>query len=414
VQRPGPASVLHIQRVHELLLSLNLAFGFFYALALHSFVVAGYGDGTNDAYSFLYCFFRAAVRINNLLHYHPAFNEKYIRWPDAGGRLGVELAFVLSTACLGAVFLTIFQSTRGSRLYNEVQRPVAGLVYFLALPAIYVLLFVRSETSAMRSTGSVALLELLCASLMFIIFLLRPFSAWAMGVMMLLHYCFWAFVYLRNNSGETMYGSIPPPILLLLIPSGAAVWLIYCKISNRSPSVRLLERPRREWLLAGLAVSLVGLGALWLPDKGYSLVHAKNRDSLTIEMWRSNCQMGCPVYKVTVHGNGGVEYVGEQFVRVRGAQTAFLNEDQIQSVLEGFDRAHFFSLEAQAFAWGYHSSRVGVKITVDGKTKEVSSDTYHIGAKSGSQAKFVEAAAAFDRIIGTDRWVKCGNSRCRP
>jgi hypothetical protein len=140
-----------------------------------------------------------------------------------------------------------------------------------------------------------------------------------------------------------------------------------------------------------VAVSVAGLGALWLPGRGYSLVHAKNRDSLTIERWHSNCQIGCPVYKITVHGNGAVEYVGEQFVKVRGAQASSLNEEQIESVLVDFDRADFFSLEDQAFAWGYHTARVNVPIAVDGKTKEVSSDMYHIGAKSGLQSKFVEA-----------------------
>jgi len=167
-------------------------------------------------------------------------------------------------------------------------------------------------------------------------------------------------------------------------------------------------------LLAAVAVSMAGLGALRLPGSVYSLVRTKNRDSLTIETWHSNCQIGCPVYKITVHGNGAVEYVGEQFVKVRGSQASSLNEKQMQAVLAGFDRADFFSLEDQAFAWGYHSARVSVRITVDGKTKEVRGDTYDIGAKSGLQAKFVAAVANLDRIIGTDRWVKCGEVRCQP
>jgi hypothetical protein len=413
VQRTVQGSAVHVQRLNEVLLSLNLALAFLYALVVQSFVAAAYSKQTSNAYSFLYCFFRAAVRINNLLHYHPAFNEKYIRWPDAGGRLGVELAFALSAVCIGICFLTIVRATRGSRFYNEVQRPVAALVYFLVFPAIYVLVFDRSELSAVRSTWSAALPELLCAGFLIIVFLLRPFSLWAMGVLMLLHDCFWAAVYFKNRSGQTIYGNIPPPILLLLIPLGGAVWLFYRRISTHTPSVKLLETSRKGWLLTGFAVSAVALSAMWLPGRGYSLEHARNRAALTIEMWHSNCQIGCPVYKVTVHGNGTVEYIGEQFVGIRGAQTAVLNDDQIRRILEGFDRADFFNLEDQAFAWGYHTPRVDVRITVDGKNKEVSSDMYNIGAKSGAQAKFVAAAAATDEIVETDRWVKCGDDRCR-
>jgi hypothetical protein len=57
-------------------------------------------------------------------------------------------------------------------------------------------------------------------------------------------------------------------------------------------------------------------------------------------------------------------------------------------------------------------SRVGVKITIDGKTQEVWSDSYHIGTKSGLQARFVEAAAAIDKAVGTDQWVKCDEGLC--
>jgi hypothetical protein len=35
---------------------------------------------------------------------------------------------------------------------------------------------------------------------------------------------------------------------------------------------------------------------------------------------------------------------------------------------------------------------------MDGKTKEVWSDTYHTGSKSGLLARFVEATVAIDRL----------------
>jgi hypothetical protein len=77
-----------------------------------------------------------------------------------------------------------------------------------------------------------------------------------------------------------------------------------------------------------------------------------------------------------------------------------------------FDQADFFNLEDRAFAWGFHTSRVGVRIAIDGKSKEVWSDAYHIGSKSGLQARFVEATVAIDKAVGTDQWVKCDEGRC--
>jgi len=414
VQRNAPVKPTQLQFLSEVLLSLNLALVLLYYYLVRSFIEASDTKDTSDAYSLLYCFFRAAVRLNRILHYQPSGYEKYVRWPNAGGRLGVELAFALTTVFLGVLLLTVLRLARKSRNYNNVFRSFGGLIVLLAFPLAYALLFGRSDIRTLAPAFSVAIPELLCAAVLCLIFLLRPFSAWGMGIVLLLHYCLWALVYQGSGTGDALYGPIPPRLLLLVIPIGGVVWLYYCQVLRRDSSIELPEKLWSKQLLAAVAVSVVGLGALWLPGPGYSLAHAKNRDSVAIEMWHSNCQIGCPVYKITVHGNGAVEYVGEQFVKVRGAQSSSLNEEQMQAVLVGFDRADFFSLEDQAFAWGYHSARVSVRITVDGKTKAVSSDTYHIGAKSGLQARFVEAAASLDRIIGTDRWVKCDEARCQP
>ena len=407
-------SVKLTQLFSEMLLSLNLALVLFYYYLVRSFIEASYSRDTSDAYSFLYFFFRAAVRLNRILHYQPSGYEKYVRWPNAGGRLGVELAFALSTIFLGVLFLTVLRFARHSRNYNNVLRSFGGLVFVLAFPLTYALLLGGGGNRTLSSTFSVAIPELLCAAVVCLIYLLRPFSTWGMGIVLLLHYCLWAWVYQRSGASDTLYGPIPPRFLLLLIPIGGAAWLYYCQVSRRDSSIEPSTELVSKELLIAVAVSVAGLGALWLPSSGYSLVHAKNHDSLTIEMWRSNCQIGCPVYKITVHGNGAVEYVGERFVKIRGAQVSSVNEQQMQAVLGGFDRADFFGLEDQAFAWGYHTGRVTVRIAVDGRTKEVSSDMSHIGAKSGLQAKFVEAAANLDKIIGTDQWVKCGEARCLP
>jgi Domain of unknown function (DUF6438) len=414
MQKTPTVKVGLLQTLHEVLLALSLALVVFYFIFLRHFIDVAYSKGTSDAYAFLYCFFRAAVRLNRILHYQPSGYEKYVRWPNAGGKLGVELAFALTTVFLGVLFLTGLRLARNSRNYKNVLRSFGGLVFLLAFPSTYVLLFGRSDSRTLASAFSIAIPELLCAAVLCLIYLLRPFSAWGMGIVLLLHYSLWALVYQGSGTWDTLYGPIPPRLLLLLIPIGGAVWLYYCQVLRRDPSSGLSRELWSKPLLMAVAASLVGLGALWLPGRGYSLVHTKNRDSLTIETWHSNCQIGCPVYKITVHGNGAVEYVGEQFVKVRGERASSLNEGQVQAALVGFDRADFFSLEDQAFAWGYHTARVSVRIAVDGKTKEVRSDMYNVGAKSGLQAKFVDAAANLDRIIGTDRWVKCGETRCQP
>jgi Domain of unknown function (DUF6438) len=413
MQRTVTAKLTLLQPLLEVLVSLNLALAVFYYVLVRHFVDAAYSNSTSDAYAFLYYFFRAAVRLNRLLHYQPSGYEKYVRWPNAGGRLGVELAFALTTIFLGVLLLTVLRLARNTRNYSRILRFVGGLVFPLAFPLAYLVLFGRSYDPNLVSGLSLGIPEVVCAAVLCFVYLLRPFSPWGMGIALLLHYGFWALLYHGAGTGQTLYGPIPPWLLLLLIPIGGAVWLWHCEVSRGYSSMEPFGERWSGHLLVAVAISVAGLGAMWLPGRGYALANAKNRDSLTIEMRHSGSGVG-PEYRIMVHGDGATEYVGERFVKVRGEQTSFLNEQQMQEVLAGFDRADFFSLEDQAFAWGYHGGRVSVRITVDGKTKEVTSDMYHVGAKTGLQAKFVDAAANIDKLIGTDRWVKCDDTRCQP
>ena len=250
--------------------------------------------------------------------------------------------------------------------------------------------------------------EFLCIGFLFLLYRWRPLSAWAIGFLILLHYCFWLPMLWRDANAITpLYEVYSPRVFLLIYVVYGAAGLLYLKSSPQIAAPMERSDSSGKWVLLGFsALALAALGALWIPGKGYVLVHAKDPESLNIEMWRTDCQMRCPVYKVTIQGNGTVDYVGDHFVRDRGPKQVVISKDQIHTLLVDFDQADFFNLEDRAFAWGFHTSRVGVRITIDGKTKEVWSDAYHIGSESGLQARFVEATAAIDKAVGTDQWVK--------
>jgi len=387
----------HVQSLLEILASVGFALVVLFAITMHSMI-----DGFSS--KGVYYFFRAAVRTNDFLHLTPA-DPNLARWPNVG------FAFGISTLCVGIVIFAVVRFLPDFRFYKVALGLIGGFVAFLAFPAAWLLIFGRARSSV---GWTAAAIEFICGAILFLVYYWHPFAIWAMNVLMLLHYCFWTFVICRSHFSDTVYGNVPPPALLLVFPLLGIVWLLYMKVAADDVPSERPSRPSAAMRFGALIVSTIVLGALWLSGTGYSLTHAKDFDSVVLEMSRSNCQMGCPVYTVTVHGNGKVDYVGRQFVRVHGAESSFLSQDQVRTLLDGFDRADFSRLEDRAFAWGYHTSRVGVKITVDGKTKEVWSDTYHVGAKSSSQAKFVQAAATVDKVLGTDRWVKCDDSRCSP
>ena|SRR5438445_9510076 len=84
-----------------------------------------------------------------------------------------------------------------------------------------------------------------------------------------------------------------------------------------------------------LAAALLALGsALACHDP------PKPRDlgSVSITLERTPCYGHCPVYTVTVHGNGMVEYLGKSNVDIPGAQMTTVDPQRILDLLRSFKR----------------------------------------------------------------------------
>jgi hypothetical protein len=322
---------------------------------------ACHGSVSDEGYNFLYAFFRGAVRINDHLHIRSSY-PPFGPLPNPGSQVGSELMFVLSILCLAIPLFVTLRLLSRMRLPRRVLIPYAGVLAILAIPFFY-------------------------------------FYGASYG---------FGF----NLTIIPYYDLYSPWSLFLTFPWSLLLSLLFWKASPDPQPTRLDPWPSRS-LFAASGVSLLLLAKLWLPSGGYSLVRAKHPELLSIKMSRDRCRGSCPVYSVTVHGGGKVEYVGEQFVRDRGPHMESLSKDQLQTLLQKFDGANFFALEDRAFAWGSDTPRVRVSISIDGRAKEVSSDAFYVGAKFGPQDLFVRAAAELDKVVASGRWVKRDGS-CRP
>ena len=345
---------------HEGLFAWNLASFLFSIIFLKHAKTVGISFGRSDAYAFFYRYFRGAVRINNFFHLKSS-NHAYGPIPNPGSQVGLEFMYLLSVLCLAILFLKLLRFVRSPHFSRLILNGLAGIFALFAAPFLYLYA--------------------------------HPFRF------------DWAPV--------PFYELLAPRLLLLTLPCSIVLWLLYLKV-NGEEQLAVSRKGRFNMLhLASASASLLILLALWLPAPGKSLVHARHPESLSIEMSRTHCQLGCPIYTISLDGDGNVKYVGEEYVRDRGPHTETLSKEQLQALLQKFDAAGFFSLADRAFAWGYHTPRVRISISVDGRKKEVSSDTYYAGAKYGPQDLFVQAAAELDRVTNSDRWVKC-DGLCRP
>jgi hypothetical protein len=349
-----------LRSCQEVLLAWNTAFVLVFTLFLrHGKLLNNDGSFSDEGYNFYYAFFRGAVRVNDLLHLHSS-NPSFGPLPNPGSQVGSEFMFTLSILCLAIPLYATLRLVSRMRVSQLILGRFACLLTLFAVP----------------------------------------------------------FFYLYGNSYGFHLALIPfydlysPWLLFLTYPLSLLLSLLFWKVLP-DPQPTQIDTWLKRLLFVSSGASLLLLVALWLPGRGYSLVRAKHPEMLTIKMTRERCRGSCPVYSVTVRGDGSVEYVGEQFVLDRGPHMESLSKDQLQTLLQKFDDADFFALEGRAFAWGWDTPRVRVSISIDGRTKEVSSDAYYVGAKSGLQEVFVRAAAELDKVVASDRWVKCDVS-CRP
>jgi len=252
-------------------------------------------ERASDGYAFVYYFLRSAVRINNLLHLRSS-NPVYGRLPNPGSQVGVDFAFAISTIGLAVILLLFLRFLLRARSLAVIANPIAGFLALLALPGVYLYIFQDVwKQPTMSPILVIAASESLCIGFLFLLYRWRALSAWAIGFLMLLHYCFWLPILWRHADAITpLYEVYSPRVFLLIYVVCGAAWLLYLK---SSPQIAIpMERSDSSvnWVLVSSALALAALAALWLPGKGYVLAHAKDPESLNIEMWRTDCQFALP------------------------------------------------------------------------------------------------------------------------
>jgi Domain of unknown function (DUF6438) len=65
---------------------------------------------------------------------------------------------------------------------------------------------------------------------------------------------------------------------------------------------------------------------------------------LIIQFERTGCYGNCPAYKLTIYGDGRVEYDGIRDVKTKGKKTGKISESDIRVILSAFAKADFFAI----------------------------------------------------------------------
>lgn len=130
-------------------------------------------------------------------------------------------------------------------------------------------------------------------------------------------------------------------------------------------------------------------------------------DDVVISLERGPCYGTCPVYRVTIQGDGWVRYEGRAHVEVVGVDSATIAQEQVRMLVTEFERVGYASLPAR-FAYGEPSCPSYVTDAPSATTSisraGVTTRVEHDYGCEGVPAGLTALERTIDSVAGSTRW----------
>lgn len=117
---------------------------------------------------------------------------------------------------------------------------------------------------------------------------------------------------------------------------------------------------------------------------------------------REACYGFCPIYTVTVHTNGVVQYEGENFVKVMGKATGQLDEPALARLKQAFATAKFASLKNSYETVSRTDAPTAVVSYGDGAKKK---SVRHYHGDMNAPPALDQLENDIDAIVHIEQWI---------
>ena len=126
-------------------------------------------------------------------------------------------------------------------------------------------------------------------------------------------------------------------------------------------------------------------------------------DGVIITLERTACYGFCPIYSLTIHGDGTVIYEGEDFVETVGKAETIISIEKVEQLISEFEKVNYDSLkDTYTEKTITDAPSVITSITRNEKTKTV--EHYHGDFDAPEELTGLEDK--IDEIVNSERWIK--------
>jgi hypothetical protein len=124
-----------------------------------------------------------------------------------------------------------------------------------------------------------------------------------------------------------------------------------------------------------------------------------------ITLARTPCFGFCPVYDLTIRGDGTVVYTGTGYVATRGRQEGHISTAQVQELLAFFNKVAYTALQPEYTMYEITDLPYATtSLTVDGQTHRV--NHYHGDRSAPEKLRLLEDR--IDAVVNSAQWIKQG------
>jgi hypothetical protein len=138
------------------------------------------------------------------------------------------------------------------------------------------------------------------------------------------------------------------------------------------------------------------------PGRAVPFPRTPDLSAVDLRLSRTGCSSGCPVYSITIHGDGSIVYAGDHSVSIAGTHNARISAADFAALLERFRKANFLALKDSYRSEVTDRPTYYLSLNLPGKTKVVAD---YAGGSVGMPAVVTELEDAVDRAADSARWV---------